>query len=85
MTYKDRTWCTLGVLCKTYVNEGCDRVMTEEDARIIEKEQLMCSFFGDIPKCFKAVFDTGPTACPECKCGTGHKLSCESKGGVDGR
>ena len=81
MTYKDRTWCTLGILCKTYVNEGCNRVMTEEDARIIEKEQLMCSFFGDIPDCFKAVFDV----CPECKSDGMHKLSCESKGGVDGR
>ena len=81
MTYKDKSWCTLGILCKTYVSEGCDRVMTEEDARIIEKEQLLCSFLGDIPNCFEAVFDT----CLECKCDGTHKLSCESKGGVDGR
>jgi len=56
-SYKDKTFCPMGILCKKYQHRGCDRVLTDEDVRIIEKENVPVAFYGETPECFVAFFE----------------------------
>ena len=57
LTYRDRTFCSMGILCKKYQHNGCSKVLTDEDVRIIEEENVPVAFYGDTPECFVAFFE----------------------------